>query len=99
MGRGSTLRSILTNAQAARVGVGNPGTGLTAECRGRIVEPFLWSKPEGMGAHGGRLWAVDNAECGATFFFTVTAKGRSGAAAGAVREPAPGRGRLWPGAA
>lgn len=69
------------------VGVRDSGTGLTAECQERIFEPFFSSKPEGMGmglpiarsivdAHGGRLWAVNNPDRGATFFFTLSVAGR-----------------------
>jgi signal transduction histidine kinase len=106
-------RLVMTTRRAGDgvcVGVRDSGTGLTPECQERIFEPFFSSKPEGMGlglpiarsivdAQGGRLWAVNNADCGATFFFTLTAMGRGRAAAGPVREPAPGRGRLWSGAA
>lgn len=106
-------RLVITTRRAGDgvcVGVRDSGTGLTAEYRERIFEPFFSSKPEGMGlglpiarsivdAHGGRLWAVNNADCGATFFFTLAATGRGRAAAEPVRGPAPGRGRLWSGAA
>jgi signal transduction histidine kinase len=85
------------------VGVRDSGTGLTPECLERIFEPFYSSKPEGMGmglpiarsivdAHGGRLWAVNNADRGATFFFTLTMTGRGPAALTAL-ESAAARGR------
>jgi two-component system sensor kinase FixL len=107
-------RRLLITTRAAGdgvcVGVRDSGTGLTAECQERIFEPFFSSKPEGMGmglpiarsivdAHGGRLWAVNNADCGATFFFTLTATGRGPATAVPVLEATPGRGRRWSGAA
>jgi two-component system sensor kinase FixL len=102
-------RLVITTRRAGDgvcVGVRDSGTGLTAECQARIFEPFFSTKPEGMGmglpiarsivdAQGGRLWAVNNADCGATFFFTLTA-GR--AAAVPVLGPATDRGRHWSGA-
>ena len=106
-------RLVITTRRAGDgvcVGVHDSGMGLTAEGQERIFEPFFSSKPEGMGlglpiarsivdAHGGRLWAVNNADCGATFFFTLTAPGHGRVTAGTLREPAPGRGRHWSGAA
>ena len=106
-------RLLITTRRAGDgvcVGVGDAGTGLTSASQERIFEPFFSSKPEGMGmglpiarsivsAHGGHLWAVNNPDGGASFFFTLTAAGRGQAAAVPVLEPAPERGRRWPGAA
>jgi len=89
------------------VGVRDSGTGLTPEGQERIFEPFFSSKPEGMGmglpiarsivdAHGGRLWAVNNTDRGATFFFTLTAASRSRAADLTVLETAATSGRRRP---
>lgn len=89
------------------VGVRDSGTGLTAECQERIFEPFFSSKPEGMGmglpiarsivdAHGGRLWAVNNPDRGATFFFTLSVAGRGQGADRVPRAVAGDRVRRWP---
>jgi signal transduction histidine kinase len=67
---------------AARVSVADSGVGLQPEHLERLFEPFFTTKPSGMGmglaisqtvveAHGGKLWAANNPEGGATFFFTV----------------------------
>ena len=64
------------------VSVQDSGIGLRAEAVEQIFEPFFSTKPGGMGmglrisraiveAHGGQLWAIPNAEHGATFFFTL----------------------------
>ena len=60
-------------------GAGIPGDGLE-----RVFDPFFTTKEQGLGlglgicrsiieAHGGRLWATNNTERGATFSFVLPA--------------------------
>jgi two-component system sensor kinase FixL len=62
--------------------VADTGPGLAPEVAGRLFEPFVSTKPEGMGvglaicrsiveAHGGRLWAEPNPGGGTVFRFTL----------------------------
>jgi PAS domain S-box-containing protein len=62
--------------------VRDSGPGLSSKSLERLFEPFYTTKPQGMGmglaicrsiveAHGGKLWAIDNEEQGATFQFTL----------------------------
>jgi two-component system sensor kinase FixL len=66
----------------ARVSVADTGPGLSPEIADRLFQPFVTSKPQGMGvglsisrtiieAHGGRIWAETNASGGVTFHFTL----------------------------
>lgn len=66
------------------VAIADSGTGLAAVDKDRIFDPFVTTKPDGMGmglmfcrttieAHGGRLWASDNAPRGAIFQFSLPA--------------------------
>jgi PAS domain S-box-containing protein len=67
---------------AIRVAVSDRGTGLSGDKLDKIFEPFYTTKGEGLGmglsicrsiieAHGGRLWAENNRERGATFYVTL----------------------------
>ena len=64
--------------------VADTGPGLVPEVAGRLFEPFVSTKPEGMGvglsicrsiveAHGGRLWAEPNPGGGTVFRFALPA--------------------------
>jgi PAS domain S-box-containing protein len=59
------------------------GTGIEPGHMDRLFDAFFSTKPTGLGiglricssiisAHGGRIWAVNNDDGGATFFFTLT---------------------------
>ena len=71
-----------SSADTVRVGVRDGGPGLSGEIRNRVFEPFFTTKREGIGmglsisrtiveAHGGHLWAENNPDAGATFYFTM----------------------------
>ena len=77
-----TVRAELGSRRMVEITVADHGTGLPGDKLDKIFQPFYTTKPNGLGmglsisssiieAHGGRLWAENNADCGATFFFTV----------------------------
>lgn len=64
------------------VSVADSGPGLSQDVRAKLFQPFVTTKPQGMGvglsvcrtiaeAHGGQLWAEDPPSGGAVFRFTV----------------------------
>ena len=64
------------------IAVADHGAGLTVDKLEKIFQPFYTTKRDGLGlglsisrsiieAHGGRVWAKNNEERGATFYFTV----------------------------
>jgi two-component system, LuxR family, sensor kinase FixL len=80
------VRTELVNGEDVRVSVADLGHGIPPEIMGRIFEPFFTTKTQGLGlglavcrtiisAHGGKLWATNNAERGATFHFTLPTNG------------------------
>jgi len=77
-----SVRAALDGGGMVKVAVRDRGTGVSADDLDRIFEPFHTTKREGLGmglsisrtiiaAHGGRLWAENNPDRGATFCFTV----------------------------
>ena len=76
----------LTTSQVAdgliEVSVADNGPGLAPKVRDRLFQPFVTSKPDGMGVglsicrsiietQGGRIWADDNPGGGTVFRFTI----------------------------
>jgi len=79
------IRTGLNNGDGICVSVTDQGVGLAPDNLERVFEPFFSTKPDGMGlglsvcrtiimAHGGKLWAANNADRGATFYFTIPAQ-------------------------
>jgi two-component system sensor kinase FixL len=77
-----SVRAALDGGGVVKVAVRDRGTGVRAGDLERIFEAFHTTKREGLGmglsisrtiiaAHGGRLWAENNPDRGATFCFTV----------------------------
>lgn len=77
-----TITSSQLNAEQVIVAVQDSGVGLNSELTRSIFEPFVTTKPNGLGmglsisrtileAHGGRLWAEPNEGPGAKVQFTI----------------------------
>ena len=75
----------------AEISVTDDGPGLGRDVRSKLFQPFVTSKPTGMGvglsvcrmiveAHGGKIWAEDARSGGAIFEFHSSCPG--GGAAG-----------------
>jgi two-component system sensor kinase FixL len=71
-----------TGGGMLEISIADRGPGLPDEVRGKLFQPFVTTKPSGMGiglsvchaivqTHGGRLWAEDNPGGGTVFRFTV----------------------------
>jgi signal transduction histidine kinase len=80
--RQMVVRTQRVDAKTIQVAVQDCGSGLDEDMLARIFEPFYSTKSEGMGMglslcqsileiHGGRLWAANNLDRGATFYFSL----------------------------
>jgi C4-dicarboxylate-specific signal transduction histidine kinase len=81
-----TITSVVNKQGEVVIRVSDSGVGLAPDYQLRIFEHFVTSKPNGLGmglsisrtiieTHGGRLWAEPNSPHGATFQFSLPAKG------------------------
>jgi two-component system sensor kinase FixL len=78
--------------QSVEISVADTGPGLASEVRAQLFQPFVTTKPDGMGiglsicrtiveSHRGRLWAEDNPGGGMVFRFTLPASDAADGAA------------------
>ncbi len=81
------VTSTAMSAGEVVVSVADSGIGLPPAHADRLFQPFFTTKPNGLGvgltvsrlileAHGGRLWASDNAPAGAIFHFALPCAAR-----------------------
>jgi signal transduction histidine kinase/ABC-type uncharacterized transport system substrate-binding protein len=79
------IRAATGNDGTIEIAVSDSGPGIPPEKIKLLFEPFFTTKPDGMGmglaisrtiieAHGGKIWAENNARRGATFRFTLPVK-------------------------
>jgi PAS domain S-box-containing protein len=80
-----TIVTAETEAGEVKLSVADQGTGIPPDEMDRVFEPFVTSKPHGLGlglaicrsivtAHGGKLWADNNEKGGATFHLKLSAE-------------------------
>ncbi len=83
------VRTGLDDGESVRISIADEGTGIVPDNLEKVFEPFFTTKTHGMGlglsvcrsiitAHGGKLWAENNPDRGATFHVTLPlAEGKS----------------------
>ena len=80
--RAVLVKAELDGAERMKISIADRGIGLSSDRIDRIFQPFYTTKREGLGmglsisrsiieAHGGKLWAENKPERGATFCFTL----------------------------
>jgi two-component system sensor kinase FixL len=83
--RNLTIATVTDGADAVQVSIADHGPGIGIDMLDRLFQPFVTTKPQGLGlglsicrsivmAHGGRLWADNNPERGATFSVALPAE-------------------------
>ena len=83
------LRMEADSSGFVQVAVSDSGTGVSSDKLDKMFQPFFTTKGEGLGmglsicrsiieAHGGQLWAENNAARGATFYFTLPVEREQG---------------------
>ncbi len=81
-----TICTGLTEDKYLRISIADRGAGIAPEKLEQVFEPFYTTKPNGVGlglavcrtivsAHGGKLWATNNPDRGATFHLTFPLSG------------------------
>src|SRR4051794_8730577 len=82
-----TIATAQRDEDMAEISVLDTGPGIAPEIQAQLFQPFVTSKPHGMGvglsisrtiieAHGGRLWAESNPRGGTIFRLTLKALGK-----------------------
>jgi PAS domain S-box-containing protein len=77
-----SVTALLNGSQSVEIAVSDTGNGIPHDRLASIFDPFITTKPNGLGmglpisrtiieAHGGRFWAENNNGGGATFRFTL----------------------------
>jgi len=85
-----TIMATRRHADEAELAIADTGPGLAPMVAAHLFDPFISTKPAGMGmglsicrsiieAHGGRIWAEPNAAGGTVFRFTLPAAPPDGA--------------------